>query len=170
MSIAQLLTGLSVGAKAALGIGIAAASVTGAGAAGVLPGPAQHAVASAVSAVTPFEFPDNANSHADFGTTTSSDATGASDGQKGVNGQSVSSSASQNGLTTASGTPAGDHLPASIPAGPPADAGAQSSNSTNSDGGTPPADAGSQSSDGTDTASGTPGGTYVPSSVPPAHP
>jgi hypothetical protein len=66
------------GAKAALGIGIAAASVAGAGAAGALPGPVQHAMASAVSAVSPCEFPDQANTHADKGATTASDATVAS--------------------------------------------------------------------------------------------
>jgi hypothetical protein len=151
MALAQRVSGLNIMAKAALGIGIAVAGVAGAGAAGALPDAAQHAVASTVSAVTPFEFPDSTDSHADFGKTTSSDATGASDDQKGVEGQSISSSAAQNGLTTASGTPASDHLPTSIPAGPPADPGSQSSN-------------------GTDNASGTPGESHVPTSVPPAHP
>ena len=45
-------------AKLALGMGVAAASVTAAGAAGVLPDPAQHAVASVVAAATPFALPD----------------------------------------------------------------------------------------------------------------
>jgi hypothetical protein len=52
------LAGLGAASKAALGLGVAAASVTGAGAAGILPDPAQHAVATAVSAATPFEIPD----------------------------------------------------------------------------------------------------------------
>ena len=52
------LAGLGAASKAALGLGVAAASVTGAGAAGILPDPAQHAVATAVSAATPFELPD----------------------------------------------------------------------------------------------------------------
>jgi hypothetical protein len=47
-----------VAAKIALGLGVAAASVTAVGAAGVLPEPAQHAVASVVSATTPFVLPD----------------------------------------------------------------------------------------------------------------
>ncbi len=45
----------SLAAKTALGLGVAAASVTAAGAAGVLPAPAQEVVASVVSAATPFE-------------------------------------------------------------------------------------------------------------------
>jgi hypothetical protein len=52
------LAGLGAASKAALGLGMAAASVTGAGAAGILPDPAQHAVATAVSAATPFEIDD----------------------------------------------------------------------------------------------------------------
>lgn len=52
------LAGLGMAAKAGLGMAVAAASVTGAGAANVLPDPAQHAVATAVSAATPFELPD----------------------------------------------------------------------------------------------------------------
>ena len=68
-AVAQLLSGLSVGAKAALGIGVAAAAVTGAGAAGALPGPAQHAIAAALNTVTPFEFPDKASTHATTRTT-----------------------------------------------------------------------------------------------------
>lgn len=48
----------SLAAKLAFGVGAAAASVTAAGAAGVLPDPAQHAVASVVEAATPFVLPD----------------------------------------------------------------------------------------------------------------
>lgn len=48
----------SLAAKLALGVGVAAASVTAAGAAGVLPDAAQHAIASVVSATTPFDLPD----------------------------------------------------------------------------------------------------------------
>ena len=48
----------SLAAKLAFGVGAAAASVTAAGAAGVLPDPAQHAVASVVEATTPFALPD----------------------------------------------------------------------------------------------------------------
>ncbi len=48
----------SLAAKLAFGVGAAAASVTAAGAAGVLPDPAQHVVASVVGATTPFALPD----------------------------------------------------------------------------------------------------------------
>jgi hypothetical protein len=44
-------------AQATAGLGIAVAGVTGAGAAGVLPGQVQDTVAGAVEAVTPFELP-----------------------------------------------------------------------------------------------------------------
>jgi hypothetical protein len=50
------------GAKAAFGVTLAAASVTGAAAAGVLPDPIQHTVAGVVRALSPFEFPDRAHS------------------------------------------------------------------------------------------------------------
>jgi hypothetical protein len=48
----------SLAAKVALGVGVAAASMTAVGATGVLPDAAQHAVASVVSATTPFALPD----------------------------------------------------------------------------------------------------------------
>ena len=47
-----------VAAKVAFGMGVAAASVTMAGAAGVLPDPAQQAVATVVAATTPFALPE----------------------------------------------------------------------------------------------------------------
>jgi hypothetical protein len=58
MKIKGFLAGLSVAGKVALGFGVAAAATTGAGAAGVLPGPVQHAFAKATEAVTPFSPPD----------------------------------------------------------------------------------------------------------------
>ena len=58
MKIKGFLAGLSVAGKLALGVGVAAAATTGAGAAGVLPGPVQHALAKAVDAVSPFSLPD----------------------------------------------------------------------------------------------------------------
>jgi hypothetical protein len=57
----RMLTKTFVGglaAKMALGMGVAAASVTMAGATGVLPEPARDVVASVVAAATPFELPD----------------------------------------------------------------------------------------------------------------
>ena len=58
MKIQGFLAGLGVVGKLALGVGVAAAATTGAGAAGVLPGPVQHAVSKAVDAVSPFSMPD----------------------------------------------------------------------------------------------------------------
>jgi hypothetical protein len=58
MKIQGFVAGLGVAGKLALGVGVAAAATTGAGAAGVLPGPVQHAVSNAVGAITPFSFPD----------------------------------------------------------------------------------------------------------------
>ena len=56
MLVKTVLGGLA--AKVALGAGVAAASVTAAGAAGVLPEPAHQVVASVVAATTPFSLPD----------------------------------------------------------------------------------------------------------------
>jgi hypothetical protein len=48
-------------AQVATGVGITVAGVTGAGAAGVLPGAVQDGVASAIETVTPFDLPDSAD-------------------------------------------------------------------------------------------------------------
>ena len=58
MKLKGFLAGLGIAGKLALGVGVAAAATTGAGAAGVLPGPVQHAVAQAVSEISPFSMPD----------------------------------------------------------------------------------------------------------------
>ncbi len=58
------LAGLGVAAKVALGVGVAAAAVTTAGAGGVLPDAAQHGVAVAVNAVSPLDIPDRAKDKA----------------------------------------------------------------------------------------------------------
>ena len=137
------IAGLGLLAKAGLGFGLVAASTTAAGAAGVLPGPAQHAVAKVVSAATPFTFPDKASDKADHGRTVSTDATGAGDGVAGVDGRAVSdgvkatpgsgpgatpnstgvgpSGAGATGLDRANETPAAGHVPTSVPGrgGPP---------------------------------------------------
>jgi hypothetical protein len=145
-------------------------------------------VADTLNSVTPFHFPEGAKSHAEFGKTTSSDATGTSDGEPGVDGQSIASTAPDNGLNTARSTPAGDHVPTSVPVSSqssgssgeppenstdtndpgspsskaPDDRGQQSSNA--------PDNPGQQSSNGTNTASTTPAGSHVPTQVPPPHP
>ena len=176
MLISELLAGLvtqfaglGMTAKAAMGLTLAAASTTAAGAVGVLPAPAQHAVATVIEAATPFSFPDAASDKANFGATVSTDATGASDGVAGVEGKTVSGAAKAKpdaeatnsgvsvgantgttGLDRANLTPAAGHLPTSVPAATGV-----------------PAAPGSQASKGLDTANSTPAAGNVPSTVPP---
>ena len=143
------VAGLGLVAKAGLGFGLVAASTTAAGAAGVLPGPAQDAVAKVVSAATPFNFPDRASDKADHGRNVSTDATGAGDGVVGVDGKPVGdrgktspgtpgsgstpggspnstgvgpSNTGATGLDRANETPAAGNVPTSVPGrgGPPA--------------------------------------------------
>jgi hypothetical protein len=100
-SVAAKVATLGV-AKVVLGATLAAASVTGAGAAGVLPGPAGDAVRSAIETVTPVHF-DDRDRHPDgdgdgdrpdgFGDEVSDDATGESDGDNGVDGRTISEEA-----------------------------------------------------------------------------
>ncbi|HEX3393132.1 MAG TPA: hypothetical protein VHS52_01280 [Acidimicrobiales bacterium] len=61
-ALATKLGALGVAAKLALGLGLATAMAATAGAAGVLPTPAQHAVASVVNA-TPLHIPDPSDDH-----------------------------------------------------------------------------------------------------------
>ena len=76
----------SLAAKIAVGTGLAIASVTAAGAAGVLPDPAQHAVASVVEATTPFDLADQAVEDLTTTTTSTTIASGDDDevGEDGV--------------------------------------------------------------------------------------
>lgn len=111
--------GVGIAAKVALGASLAAAGVTGAGAVGVLPGGAGDAVRSAVEATTPIDFHsdsddvdrgrgpdggiedgqdvrdrgDGTDQPAGFGDDVSDDATGASDGEPGVDGQQIADEA-----------------------------------------------------------------------------
>lgn len=114
------VAGLGLLAKAGLGFGLVAASTTAAGAAGVLPGPAQQAVARVVGAATPFTFPDKASDKADQGRNVSSDATGASDGVAGVDGKAVSDAVKTtpgNESSPAGTAPHGTAPPGTPPAG-----------------------------------------------------
>lgn len=201
MIITELLAGLSVATKAAFGISMAtAAAVTAGGAAGVLPGPAQGAVATTVEAVTPFSFPEQADPKTEFGGTVATDAT---DG--GVDGPTVSAEAKlqgeanrpadtgstagrpaapgQQGLDQANSTPAAGRVPTAVPTGRPATAGTQSSTGLDTASSTPAAGhvptavpsgssatAGSQSTAGLSTANSTPAAGFVPASAPPARP
>lgn len=66
---------LGLAAKIGLAGAAVAAATTGAGAAGVLPGPVQDAVADVVRDVMPFEFPSSADDSAGFGGEVAEDAT-----------------------------------------------------------------------------------------------
>jgi hypothetical protein len=87
----------SLAAKVALGMGVAAASMTAAGAAGVLPSPAQHAMASVVGATTPFVLPDPSTVTVQSGhdTPTSSTVTARAGGTE--DGAIVGAAADKNG-------------------------------------------------------------------------
>ena len=102
MIIAGFLSGLSLTSKAALGLTMAAGSVTAAGAANALPAPAQNRMAAAVEAATPFSFPQKGSGKANFGSTVSADAR---DG--GVEGAVVSDAARANAEAQGRGTPGG---------------------------------------------------------------
>lgn len=88
-TVVAKLAALGLAGKLGLGATVALAAVGGGGAAGVLPGPAQDVVAEAVAAVTPFEFPSEADDNAAFGERVSTDAT---DG--GVDGPTIADEAS----------------------------------------------------------------------------
>jgi hypothetical protein len=127
-----------------LGLGTAAAvlGMAGAAAAGVLPDQANNALRHAVEAFTPVEFPEPTAEHpTNFGDRVSTDATGASDGENGVDGGTISDQApgsahrsadagepADTGLDRAGETPAAPHVPADAPAqadtqnGPPDEA------------------------------------------------
>lgn len=171
------LAGLGLAAKVALGVAVAAASTTVAGAAGVLPGPAQHAVATVVGAATPFTFPGSASPKADFGAKVSTDATGASDGVHGVDGKAVSDAArnkhsGDNGVAgNPTSTTAGNGAGSAVGANDGA-TGLDRANQTPAAGHVPdsvPASTGpgEHGAKGLDTAATTPAGDHVPTSVPP---
>ncbi len=105
----------------------------------MLPAAANDAVRGAIEVVTPVDFApaghDNNDGHDNFGYRVSSDATGESDGENGVDGQQISDEApgaanrpdngsrpdeppgqsGETGLTRANQTPAADHAPDSVP-------------------------------------------------------
>ncbi len=96
MHVADNRKSASLGFAAKLGLGTAAAalSMTGAAAAGVLPDQANDAVRHAVEVVTPVEFTKPSHEHpTNFGQRVSRDATGASDGVNGVDGDVISDEA-----------------------------------------------------------------------------
>jgi hypothetical protein len=164
----------SLGFAAKLGLGTAAATLgmAGAAAAGVLPDRADQALRNAVEAVTSVEFSEPADEHpTDFGERVSNDATGASDGEPGVDGDTISDEApgaayrpadpgepAGAALDRAGETPAASHLPADVPA-PQGDAATQASDSA-------PADPSTTPTTGPD--SGGASGNHAPPDAPPA--
>lgn len=132
------LVRLGVAAKVGVGVTVAAASVAGAGAAGVLPDQVNEKARDAVEAVTPVEFDEPADAHDEnFGSVVSSDATGESDGEPGVDGSEISQMA-----------PGAAHRPV--------------------DPGQAPAQAGPPESGGLDQAAETPAASAVPTDAPEA--
>ncbi len=132
---------LGFAAKLGLGTAAAALGMAGAAAAGVLPDQANNALRHAVEAFTPVEFPEPTAEHpSNFGDRVSTDATGASDGENGVDGGTISDQApgsahrpavgepADAGLDRAGETPAAPHVPGDAPAqadtqnGPPDEA------------------------------------------------
>src|SRR5215218_3618868 len=78
--LAAKITSASTVVQATAGLGIAVAGVTGAGAAGVLPGALQDGVAGAVEAVSPFDLSDSADDRVSVaGETTDSGTDGPED-------------------------------------------------------------------------------------------
>lgn len=133
------VVGLRRLAKVALGGSVVAASLTSAAAAGVLPDPAADAVRGAVEALTPLDLADRGdepeprdNPPTTFGERVSSDATGESDGDPGVDGQQISEEApgaahrpdapgtpDVTGRDRAADTPAAPHVPDQPTSQPP---------------------------------------------------
>lgn len=139
------LASLGLAAKVGIAGAAVAAATTGAGAAGVLPGPVQDAVSDTVGAVTPFEFPDSSDRGGDVaddrsGVDGAEVAEDATDDQPGVDGREVAEDASDGrssagdgdlpeesqvpdepasqgseGLDRARDTEAGEHMPETLP-------------------------------------------------------
>jgi hypothetical protein len=143
-------------AKLGLGAALTVAGVGTAGAVGMLPAAANDAVRGAIEVVSPVDFaPASDNENDNFGSRVSSDATGESDGEHGVDGQQISDEApgaahrpdgvpadeppgqsGETGLTRANQTSAAPHAPDAPPSTVP------------DDGGGAPADPGDPDGDG----------------------
>jgi hypothetical protein len=92
--LASKLASVGLAVKIGVGATVATASVAGAGAAGVLPDQANERARDAIEAVTPVTFDEPAGDRGDtFGSVVSSDGTGESDGEPGVDGSEISSTA-----------------------------------------------------------------------------
>jgi hypothetical protein len=132
--MAGKVAGLGLVAKLGLGTSLAAASVAGAGAAGVLPTAANDAVRGAIEVISPIDFGPPDGETTTFGRRVSKDATGESDGVTGVDGHDIADDApgathrpgsdvaddspgqaGETGLTQANETPAAPHAPDGLP-------------------------------------------------------
>jgi hypothetical protein len=124
------VAGLSVLAKAGLGASVALAGTTAAGAAGVLPDPAQRAIAAVVAASTPFTFPDTTDKSSRGPVVSAPPAGVAGDtgppsslppSSRGAAGSPADNGVGANpgvtGLDRANQTPAAGHVPTSVPGG-----------------------------------------------------
>jgi hypothetical protein len=116
-------------AKVGIGTTLALAGATVAGAAGILPAAANRAVQGMIEVVSPVEFGGHHADDDNFGSRVSTDATGESDGEPGVDGQQISEqapgaahrtgrtgsgssgSSDATGLDQANQTPAAPHAP-----------------------------------------------------------
>ena len=155
--LAGKVAGLGLVARLGLGTSLAAAGVVGAGVAGMLPAAADDAVRGVVEVVSPVEFDSNdEDDTTTFGDRVSGDATGESDGEKGVDGQQIAEEApgaanrpasgpadeppgqsGETGLTRANQTPAAEHAPDT-----PGEAGADDTERGDPDGDGEPGNAG----------------------------
>jgi len=136
-----------------MGVVLAATGMTVAGAAGVLPAPAQHVVATVVEAATPFTFPDATEEKGDVGTKAGTDPGGVPDPPSGTDGRT--------GGSPATGGPG--ESPASQPTPTPAPGA-----TTSTDDGQGPGGAGANGgATGLDRAGQTPAAGHVPTDGPP---
>jgi hypothetical protein len=93
LGVVARVTGAKRLVRVGVGASLTAAGILGAGAVGLLPAAANNAVRGAIEVVTPVQFDDPQDHPANFGDRVSSDATGESDGDNGVDGQQISDEA-----------------------------------------------------------------------------
>lgn len=130
--VAAMLAGLTVAAKAAVGIGVATAAIGAASVAGVVPVPGTDSGVS--KPAVEVQLPSVPTANADSGLATADDAVSATTGKPGVppadhlpsnvpgppdSVPPANTGAAATGLDRAAQTPAADHLPTFVP-GPPA--------------------------------------------------
>jgi hypothetical protein len=90
LGVVARVTGAKRLVRVGVGASLTAAGILGAGAVGLLPAAANNAVRGAIEVVTPVQFDEPRDHPENFGNRVSSDATGESDGENGVDGQEIS--------------------------------------------------------------------------------